>query len=111
MLDRTLRIRALNDKVRRSLSADHIVFTPAVCAQSDEAIKSLLMEVQTFEEFSPDNDPLGEHDFGKVQVCGVNWFWRIDYYKRGSNLALGSDDPSNVQETERVLTIMRADEY
>ena len=111
MPDHISRIRALNDQVRRSLSADHVVITPGVCALIDEDIQRLFQEVQTFEDFTEDNDPYGEHDFGKVEFGGQSWFWKIDYYKRGSDLTAGSEDPSNTQETERVLTIMRTDEY
>ena len=111
MSDCKHQIRALNDRVRRSLSADRIFLTPAVCALADQNIQALLLEVQAFEDFTPDNDPYGEHDFGRIQFSGEAWFWKIDYYKRGSDLTAGSEDPSNTQETERVLTVMRADEY
>jgi len=106
-----LKIRALNDHVRRSFLFGRVVMTSAVSALPDEAMQALFMEVQTFEEFTPDNDPHGEHDFGAIQFRGNTWFWKIDYFKRGSECTLGSDDPSNSDETERVLTIMRADEY
>lgn len=85
--------------------------TSAVSALPDEEMQALFMEVQTFEEFTPDNDPYREHDFGAIEFRGNTWFWKIDYFKRGSEYTLGSDDPSNSDETERVLTIMRADEY
>jgi hypothetical protein len=39
------------------------------------------------------NDPYSEHDFGKVTVDGVDYFWKID------------------EVPAPVLTLMRADEY
>lgn len=111
MTDQKLKIRALNDQVRRSFLFGRVVMTSAVSALPDEQMQSLLLEVQTFEDFDTGNDPYGEHDFGAIEYGTERWFWKIDYFKRGSEYTLGSDDPSNSEETERVLTIMRSDEY
>lgn len=66
-------------------------------------------KVCSFNEFTADNDPHGEHDFGVFTVNGAKFFWKIDYYDKA--LEHGSDDPSNVDMTTRVLTLMLADEY
>lgn len=78
--------------------------------------------VETFDAFTPDNDPYGERDFGAIyQDCDGRWttnrparpaetvFWKIDAYDR--NLRFGSKDPANPAVTRRVLTIMLASEY
>jgi hypothetical protein len=65
--------------------------------------------VRTFADFSPDNDPHGEHDFGAIEQDGVRYFWKIDAYDRW--MQFGSPDPADPSVTTRVLTIMRADEY
>jgi hypothetical protein len=66
--------------------------------------------VAAFDTFTTDNDPYGEHDFGKVVVEGETLFWKIDYSdKRDPDL--GADDPADAATTERVLTIMLAEEY
>jgi hypothetical protein len=88
-----------------------------------EADQSRLRElIETFDVFTPDNDPYGERDFGAIYqgVDGV-WsvsrpidvavtvFWKIDAYD--SELRFGSDDPADPAVTRRVLTIMLASEY
>ena len=60
-------------------------------------------------EFSADNDPHGEHDFGRFEVAGEKFFWKIDYY--GSDMMSGSEVPSDPEKTTRVLTIMLSHEY
>ena len=71
--------------------------------------QALLGKVVEFKDFSEDNDPHGEHDFGKITHEGTDYFWKFDYYDRACHY--GSEDPSDPKQTTRVLTIMRADEY
>jgi len=72
--------------------------------------RQLLLQaaVQTFTTFTEDNDPYGEHDFGKLELLGVTYFWKIDYYA-SAECRLGGDPYS--EPVYRVLTVMRADEY
>jgi len=65
--------------------------------------------VKTFNAFNEDNDPYGEHDFGKIDHNGNSSFWKFDYYDK--ELQYGSSDPSDLEQTTRVLTIMLACEY
>ncbi|NKE48636.1 DUF3768 domain-containing protein [Roseomonas frigidaquae] len=66
--------------------------------------------VQTFSAFTGDNDPHGEHDFGAIDLPGVERvFWKIDYYD--PSFEFGSEDPADPKITRRVLTIMLASEY
>jgi hypothetical protein len=69
----------------------------------------VLERVRHFDEFTTDNDPHGEHDFGNFELAGVNYFFKIDYY--ATDMQGGSGDPADPEKTTRVLTIMRADEY
>jgi hypothetical protein len=68
-----------------------------------------IRETETFDAFTSDNDPRGEHDFGNFEVGGKRFLRKIDYYDRA--LEFGSDDPSDTKKTTRVLTIMFAEEY
>jgi Protein of unknown function (DUF3768) len=105
----TDRIRDLNDDFRRTFVGGAVMITAGVDALPVEQRRSLLQKVRTFEAFSEDNDPHGEHDFGAVDEAGVRYFWKLDYYDR--DMTMGSDDPADPAVTTRVLTIMRADEY
>ncbi|NVJ45600.1 MAG: DUF3768 domain-containing protein [Cytophagia bacterium] len=75
---------------------------------SDEQI-SVLSGVRKFDEFTQDNDPHGEHDFGKFSVNSLDIIWKIDYYD--TEYKYGSPDPSDPAKTRRVLTVMLACEY
>lgn len=103
------RIRALNDTFRRTFVGGAVMITAGVEAIARDKRHSLLQKVRSFEAFSEDNDPHGEHDFGAVDLAGNRYFWKIDYYDRA--MVDGSPDPANSAVTTRVLTIMRADEY
>lgn len=65
--------------------------------------------IRTFEWFTADDDPHGEHDFGSVTASGETIFWKIDYYD--GSLTVHSPDAANPAVTTRVLTVMRADEH
>lgn len=102
------RIRELNDRFRRTFIGGRITLTRGV-ADDHEAAVQLLAVVRTFDAFTDDNDPHGEHDFGAIDHAGTRYFWKIDYYDR--EMSGGSPDPADPAVTTRVLTVMRADEY
>jgi len=103
------RIRALNDAFRKSFVGGRVMETAGVSALSDTERFDLFATVQGFDDFSPDNDPHGEHDFGSLENGGTTYFWKIDYYDL--QCVGHSPDAANPAVTVRVLTIMRADEY
>ena len=65
--------------------------------------------VQAFDAFDAGNDPWHEHDFGAVEVDGQRVFFKLEYYDL--TRAMHSEDPADPTKTERVMTIMLADEY
>ncbi len=103
------RIRELNDAFRHSFIGGRVLVTPGVRSLPVEANALLLDRVRTFNDFSADNDPYQEHDFGAIELDGERYFWKIEYYD--SVMVGGSEDPTDPAKTTRVLTIMRADEY
>lgn len=122
-LTRAERIARLNDVARRAMGIASVVLTTEGIRALSDADQSRLRElVETFDAFTPDNDPYGERDFGAIYqgVDGV-WsvsrpvdvavtvFWKIDAYDRA--LRFGSEDPADPAVTLRVLTIMLAGEY
>jgi hypothetical protein len=106
------KIRELNDAFRTSM--DHrlgrVMMTPGVDALPSDVKAMVVRRVPTFSEFTPDNDPHGEHDFGAFTLAGRKLFWQIGYYKN-SAMRFGSEDPADPAQTTRVLTIMLAEEY
>jgi hypothetical protein len=100
-------VRILNDKFRTRLVGGRVVMTSGIVGRSDVPV--ILARVATFEDFTADNDPYSEHDFGAFEHQGDTIFWKIDYYD--PTMTGGAEDPSNPNLTTRVLTIMLAEEY
>ena len=103
------RIRQLNDEARMFLTDGAILVTGGISALPTDDQAAILERVRTFDDFDPDNDPYGEHDFGALDHSGIQIFWKIDYYDLGERN--GSPDPADPSVTHRVLTILLADEY
>jgi hypothetical protein len=114
MSDKSELIAQQNDQFRRSLGTDSIpgrVVTTMGFAALEEARRNAIVQaVIDFETFTEDNDPYGEHDFGVIALPEMNKvYWKIDYYD--ASLEQGSEDPTDLEQTQRVLTIMLASEY
>ena len=107
--DRRARIRDLNDQLRQTFVGGAVVCTPGILALPEQARTRVLQAVRTFDRFTADNDPYGEHDFGSFELDGERVFFKTDYYDR--DLVAGSPDPTDPAVTTRVLTIMLASEY
>jgi Protein of unknown function (DUF3768) len=103
------RIRLLNDNFRSTFVGGRVLVTAGVAELPVETKAKLLLAVQCFSDFTPDNDPHHEHDFGSIAIEGETYFYKIDYY--ALDMDGGSEDPADPEKTARVLTIMRADEY
>jgi hypothetical protein len=103
------RVRALNDDARRYLTDGRVVFSSGIAALPPEDQAAIIDRVRTCDDFTPANDPYGEHDFGAFDYAGRHIVWKIDYYD--GNLRFGSPDPSDPTLTKRVLTILFAEEY
>ena len=102
-------IAVQNDDFRKHLSKGTLVLTRGIRANTSEDIKKIITKVRTFEKFDENNDPNNEHDFGAFDYKGKKIFWKIDYYDR--EFLYFSPDVSNPKVTNRVLTVMYADEY
>ena len=106
-------IRDLNDRFRKGDPAipGRVMVTQGVQALivGNENDTDVLAAVRAFDAFDADNDPHGEHEFGAFEFGGERLFWKIDYF--APDLLHGSEDPAEVAQTVRVLTIMLASEY
>jgi len=107
--ERCARIRVLNDQLRQQHAGGRIFLTQGVMELGDLFVAASLMHVAKFSDFSPDNDPYGEHDFGAVTVGAKRVFWKIDYYDQ--SLTSCAVDPAEPTGCVRVMTIMLAEEY
>lgn len=111
------RIAQINDRFRRAAPIPELsgipgrcVMTPGIAELDPAAIAAIFEKVRTFGSFTEDNDPHGEHDFGAIHQDGIGRiFWKIDYY--APDLRHGSEDPADLSQTVRVLTVMLAEEY
>ena len=105
-------IRRLNDLSRtlQGLAPNtRVMITRGLAASGEDFAARALAAARTFNTFTTDNDPHGEHDFGAFAVDGEKCFWKIDCYDK--SLEHGSEDPADPDLTTRVLTIMLAEEY
>ena len=103
------KIKQLNDTFRKTFCGGRVVLTVGIQSLPTDDRSELLKQVQEFDKFTEDNDPYGEHDFGAISFKNDTYFWKIDYYDTDYNYL--SPDTSDSNVTNRVLTIMRGDEY
>lgn len=106
---RSSHIRALNDTLRQTGRGGRLMLTAGVAALPATDIADIVAATASFDAFSEDNDPWGEHDCAVVDTASHRIIWKIDYYD--SSMTCGSADPADDAITTRVLTIMLAEEY
>lgn len=105
----TDRIRVLNDELRKHLLGGGAVITPGIAQLGSQAVQRLVKTIAVFDDFCAVNDPYGERDFGCFKFDGVEVIFKIDYYDK--SLTYHSPNPADPAVTERIITLMRADEY
>ena len=104
------KIAEINDAMRKNFTGGRFVITQGVKNNLDIVERSELMRlVMNCDNFNKTNDPYNEHDFGVITMKGTKYFWKIDYY--ALDMKYHSEDPANIEITNRVMTIMLAEEY
>lgn len=104
------KIRRYNDQLRcHGIGNGSLFMTQGIMEKGKGYAAQALSAVRDFDQFTKDNDPHGEHDFGSLEMDGQRLFWKIDYY--APDLQRGSENPADDTQTHRVLTIMLAHEY
>ena len=106
---KTARIRALNDQLRQNFADGMAVMTPGVAALGAGAVERIVKTIALFDDFCQANDPHEEHDFGAFEADGHMIMFKIDYFDQ--DLSMHSPDPADPSVTQRVITIMLAEEY
>lgn len=106
--ERRAEIARLNDEFRFTGKGGEIFMTQGIAALPLADKLLILTKVRYFSDFTPDNDPHGEHDCAALTVRGHEVIWKIDYLPTEGTLWAHSGDPD---EMRRVLVIMLAEEY
>jgi Protein of unknown function (DUF3768) len=109
MTTKTEQIRELNDRLRQNISEGTAVLTCGIAALGVEAVARIVKTIAVYDDFCHANDPHQEHDFGAFEADGQMIFFKIDYYDK--TLACHSPDAADRSVTERVITVMLAEEY
>ncbi|MBZ9897275.1 DUF3768 domain-containing protein [Mesorhizobium sp. BR1-1-6] len=104
-----LRTRHLNDDLRIRRLGGTIVVTSGIAALDPSTIRDIISAITSFDRFTSENDPYGEHDCAVMMIREIKIIWKIDYYDLSRRYH--SPDPADRNVTSRVMTIMRADEY
>ena len=86
-----------------------LVVTKAVSQLPVGTLRAVFDAIESFNDFTEGNDPWGEHDFGSVEHEGQKYFWKIDYFD--PTITYGSENPTDLNQTTRVLTVMLSHEY
>ena len=102
-------IAILNDKFRKSFIGGEVLLSAGIAAMSSEDKANIVSLVQNFDNFTPDNNPYSENDFGSFDYKGEKILWKIDYYDL--NHKYMSENPANPDITNRILTIMTVFEW
>jgi hypothetical protein len=108
MTTKTEQIRGLNDRLRQNFSEGTAV-TSGVAPLGAEAVARIVKTIAVYDDFCHTNDPHQEHDFGSFEADGHVIFFKIDYYDK--SLTYHSPNAADQSVTERVITIMLAEEY
>lgn len=106
--ERRATIARLNDEFRFTGKGGEMFMTTDIAALPLADKLLILTEVRYFAEFTPDNDPHGEHDCAVLTVCGRKVVWKIDYLPAEGIIQA---DPTSPETTHRALTIMLGEEY
>ena len=104
------KVAALNDSLRNTFTGGRVLLTIGFRSLPEDEQAEILQKVRAFNGFTPDNDPYQEHDFGQViSSRGTQVFWKIDLYD--INDEFYSPQPDDPTQTNRVMTILLAEEY
>ncbi|RYZ92098.1 MAG: DUF3768 domain-containing protein [Proteobacteria bacterium] len=94
-----LRVDGPNSGVKGAVHA-----TAAVKGRAD--FDKILEAFRSFKDFTPENDPHGEHDAAFFRVGWEDYFFKVDYYDFEMEMGLNPYE----EEVYRVITIMEAHE-
>ena len=102
------RICELNDAFRKTLNPalGRLMITAGVNALPAKVRTEALEKMRRFDAFTEDNDPYGEHDFGRFEIVGQKFFFKLDLYEEPCVKSRNEE-----KTITRIFTIMLAEEY
>jgi hypothetical protein len=109
MSGKTELTRYFNDELRRNLTGGGAFMTAGVAALGPDLAERIFEAIMLYDDFCLDSDPYGEHDFGSMKIDAHTILFKVDYFSK--DMTQGSPDPADPSVTQRVLTIMLAEEY
>ena len=113
--DRTrecVRIAEQNDAFRKEQTGGgqgKWVWTQAVDAEGMDFVLTCVAAVAAYDNFTEENDPFGTHEMGFMEVADKRVWWKIDLYDCAYHG--GSENPTSLADTRRVLTILFPSDY
>ncbi|MDK3020950.1 DUF3768 domain-containing protein [Pseudodonghicola flavimaris] len=111
-------IATQNDAFRHSILGNNtvadapqgqFVMTRGVAALGIDAQLELTRRVAAFDGFNADSDPQGWHEMGVIEFGDTTVWFKIDLYD--TDYTYGSPEPSDPEQTRRVLTLLLPSEY
>ncbi len=117
-IEYTRKVADLNDQLRKDMFTGNmlkkhnlknkIVLTPGIAGLNLIDKEKVFASVKYYGNFTKNNNPWGEKDFGSFNFKKETFNWKIDYYD--NDMKYHSPDKTNPDKTVRVLTIMKAEE-
>ena len=117
-IEYTRKVADLNDQLRKDMFTGNmlkkhnlknkIVLTPGIAGLNLIDKEKVFASVKYFGNFTKNNNPWGEKDFGSFNFKKETFNWKIDYYD--NDMKYHSPDKTDPNKTVRVLTIMKAEE-
>ena len=95
-LEKSKRIRVLNDDFRTTFIGGRVVMSAGVADLSFGMKAQVMLKVQCFVEFNENNDPYGEHDFGSFEVAGETCIALSSLCSRQRLASMHSSDASRI---------------
>lgn len=91
-------VAVLNDRLRTTFLGGQVLLTEGMQALSEADKIAVIQAVQSYNDFSVDNDPYGEHDFGFLlsiasAIC-LKWTIMIWPWCTGAKIRLTQPRPS-----------------
>jgi len=70
-------IKTLNDSFRRTFNGGKVTLSCGISAKSQSELAEILNQVRCFNDFTKENDPYNEHDFGSFNIKASKYIGKL----------------------------------